>query len=131
MLQGIVCLSSFLYVLEHIYPQERRLVEDAISVISPGINYQKIVHVGGLAVTGNLRGIGWGALLFRIAERQARELGYTLSLGHTARRSEKYPSLKILDTLVKWREWRELSVSETIFYPSPPDLEKVWCYKPC
>jgi len=130
-LDAVVCLTSFEFVLSHLEAQEQALVEAGVAEVASSINPREVVHIGGLAVAQDAVDIGWGMLLFTVAEREAQNRGYKLRIGHTARRSEKYPAMRVLTSLVKWRKWQELPVSEKIYYANPPDLEKVWCYKPC
>ncbi len=130
-LNAVVCLSSFQFVLSKLADKEQGLIKSALASSFPNLKVEEIVHLGGLAVTKEVVGIGWGTLLFRMAEREAQERDYKLLVGHTARRSEKYPSMHILQSVVKWRKWFELSTAEPIYYSNPSDLEKVWTYKPC
>ena len=130
-LNSVVCLAPFRFVLSNLPDKERRLVETALTFSFFGLKAEEIIHLGGLAISKEVVGIGWGTLLFKIAEREAQERGYKLRIGHTARPSKKYPSMHILKTIVRWRKWVELPVTEPIYYPNPPDLEKVWSYKPC
>ena len=130
-LNAVVCLVPFRFVLLNLPDRERKLVETALASSFPDLKMEEIIHLGGLAVSKEEFGIGWGLLLFKIAEREAQERGYKLQIGHTARQSKKYPSRRILTSLVKRGGWLELPVSEPIYYPNPSDLEKVWAYKPC
>lgn len=136
LLDAVACLTSFEFVLSNLRSHEKRLIQGAFKKAFPTLSCSQAAHVGGLAVSEEVERNGLGTLLFNLIKREARARRYVLQIGHIARQNSEYPSLRVLESIVKRQNFRELPVAEKIFYPrlsklGPPNLEKVWCYKPC
>lgn len=130
-IEAVICLLPLTEVLLKVGEKEKRLLMEGLKICCPGVTVDQMIHVGGLAKTATAPKQGLAQLLYVSAHALAQRSGYKVCIGHTARRSEKYPSMMILDTVAKQSGLSEVPTSEKIYYTNPPDLEKVWVHRLC
>ena len=124
---GTCSLIPLNFVFNKLQNDEREKVENGLKRI--GVNFQKAIYIGGLAVEKKYEGRGVATDLFTFVENYAINNGWEFLIGYTARPSVKYNTIKALPIVLSRFHVKELPMPRKIFHLSPVDLEKVWFYK--